>query len=102
MRVSGQRTVPTVFDPEARRTAPLTVSVDPGIPDYSTISDNFTRIFPKVNMERILALHEGVGWTSIEIFVNLVSIGGGIVAAEMLKEIAKDLWRALKGTMAAA
>jgi hypothetical protein len=93
---------------EAKRIAPLTLSIEPGDTEhlfkanYSAICDSFKRVFADLNAEPRPRIHSPGFGTTIEIFVNLVAIGGGIVAAEMLKEITKDLWNALKDSITSA
>ena len=41
----------------------------------------------------------GIGGTNIDLIVTGLSVGAGLVAAEFLKEVGKDLWKALKSLL---
>jgi hypothetical protein len=68
---------------------PLTVSVDEGSTQYlfvaspAAIESAFKSVFPEANVEREFALHSSIAGTSIDIFVNLATIAGGIASAEL-------------------
>lgn len=89
-----------------RREAPLTVSIDPGSTEYlftanyARLAKTFRDFLPAVNTEeKLFVAHNSAAGTTIEILINAASIGGGIIAAELLKEASKDIWKALKGCM---
>jgi hypothetical protein len=87
---------------ERRKQFPVTVAIDPGSTEYlfkasyEDIRHAFQHRFENVNFERQLALHSSIAGTTIEVVLTALSVGGGIVVSEILKNIGKDLWTALK------
>ena len=90
---------------ERRRGSPIIISIDEGSTEYlfsashAEIAEQFTRIFPDANVEREIAMHSATAGTTIDILINLGGAAGGIVAAEILKDVSKDIWKALEASI---
>ena len=97
------------FDPfdfkaaKAKRLASkLTISIDPGSTEYlfdasfESISRKLKVRFPEANFERQYNLHSIEAGTTIEIVLMGLSAGAGLIAAEVVKGMGKDLWDAIK------
>jgi hypothetical protein len=80
----------------------ISVSMDPGSTEYlfTTSLDrtkkSFQEVFPEAEFERELAVHSPIAGTTLSIVIGGLTVGAGIVGAELLKEASKDLWKAIK------
>jgi hypothetical protein len=86
-----------------RKDSAISVVMEPGDTEYllnssATATMNaFEEAFPGINCEReIGGVHSPIYGTTLQIILGGLSVGGGIIGTEFLKESGKKLWKVLE------